>query len=114
MVEVEHHLELHGCACMVQERCAEVLHILTHLLLGKHKQSTTHAYIGYNYTVEMVLRTVYSARNSDSMACRRFSSQDSWKAVSTGSLELRAISELAESALYALILDWEWRRESVV
>lgn len=66
------------------------------------------AYIAHYY------RTVYSARNSDSIACRRLSSQDNWKAVSTGSRELSAISELADRARYALILDCEWRRESVV
>lgn len=59
------------------------------------------------------LLTVYSSRNSDSIACRRFSSNANSKEVSTGSLELNAIRELAERALYAFIRDCEYRKESV-
>lgn len=56
--------------------------------------------------------TVYSARNSVSMRLRRRSSHDRWNAVEMGSFELSAISELDESALYALMRDCEWRSES--
>lgn len=48
------------------------------------------------------------------MRLRRRSSHDSSNAVSTGSRELSAISELLDSALYALMRDCEWRSESVM
>uniref|UniRef100_A0A1A9WYZ8 Uncharacterized protein n=1 Tax=Glossina brevipalpis TaxID=37001 RepID=A0A1A9WYZ8_9MUSC len=51
--------------------------------------------------------TEYSARNSDSIACKRFNSQDNSNAVNTGSRELNDIKELADKARYALIRDCE-------
>lgn len=42
--------------------------------------------------------TAYSARNSDSIACKRFNSQASSNDVKTGSRELRHINELDERA----------------
>lgn len=62
----------------------------------------------------MPVFTLYSIRNSVSIRLSRRSSHDNSKAVNIGSRELKAIKELEDSARYALIRDWEWRRESVV
>jgi len=61
VVEVEHHLELHGCACVVQKRGSEVLHHLTHLLLGKHKQrhSHSHSALGAALTLNNIVQLAY-------------------------------------------------------
>lgn len=57
--------------------------------------------------------TSYSVLNSDSMVLSLLTSQDSSNAVSSGSLDERAMSDDEVSALYAFILDCECLRESV-